>query len=55
MSHAAAIGRVAFMSPGDFDRHFWRVYHEDFLPLLQAACDPYGMRKWLQRALTKPR
>lgn len=46
----ATFGRIAFMSPGDMDRKFWRTYHEDFLAILHRACDPVGYLRVLGRA-----
>lgn len=48
MSTAIAMPSVAFGSPGDWDKFFWRMYHEAFLDILHAACDPEGQERYIK-------
>jgi hypothetical protein len=54
---AAAISMpsIAFGSPGDWDKFFWRTYHEAFLEILHNACYPDGQERWIDRELKRRR
>jgi hypothetical protein len=46
---------IAFGSPGDWDKWFWRLYHDGFLEILHRACDPLGQEKWINREQVRRR
>jgi hypothetical protein len=46
---------IRFGSPKDFDRWFWRTYHEAFLEILHRACDPMGQETYLSREIARRR
>jgi hypothetical protein len=52
---AITMPSIAFGSPGDWDRWFWRMYNEGFLEILHRACDPLGQEKWIKREQVRRR
>jgi hypothetical protein len=38
---------IRYGSPRDWDKFFWRMYHEAFLEILHCACDPDGQERWI--------
>jgi hypothetical protein len=54
MSTAAiAMPSIRYGSPGDWDKWFWRMYHEGFLEILHRACDPVGQETYLDREIAR--
>jgi hypothetical protein len=50
---AIAMPSVMYGSPRDWDKFFWRTYHEAFLEILHAACYPDGQERWVDRELKR--
>jgi hypothetical protein len=52
---AAAISMpsIAFGSPGDWDKFFWRTYHEAFLEILHNACYPDGQERYVSGEISR--
>jgi hypothetical protein len=56
MSTAAiTMPSIAFGSPGDWDKFFWRMYHEAFLEILHRACYPDGQERYIDRECKRRR
>jgi hypothetical protein len=49
MSTAIAMPSIRYGSPRDWDKFFWRTYHEAFLEILHRACYPDGQERWVDR------